>query len=83
MSERNSSEPGIIAYILARINLGMEYEVLDQVTKLPNIEEARVVYGEYDMVIKVKVYNMRELDKLVTYIRKLSGVISTTTLISS
>ncbi len=74
---------GIIAYILARINLGKEYELLEQIRRLPNIDEVRVVYGEFDMVIKVKVSTMFELDRIVTQIRKLNGVVTTTTLISS
>lgn len=74
---------GITAYILARINLGKEYELLEQISKLSQVEEARIVYGEYDMIIKVRVESMRELDKIVTYIRRLNGVITTSTLISS
>ncbi len=74
---------GIIAYILARINLGREYELLEQISGLPNIDEVRIVYGEYDMIIKVKVSALSELDKIVTHIRKLNGIITTTTLISS
>lgn len=73
----------IVAYILARINLGREYELLEQINKLPNIDEVRIVYGEYDMVIKVRVNTLSELDKIVTHIRKLNGIVTTTTLISS
>ncbi|MEM2376270.1 MAG: Lrp/AsnC ligand binding domain-containing protein [Sulfolobales archaeon] len=73
----------IIAYILVRVNLGKEDEVLEQINKLSNIDEVRIVYGEYDMIIKVKVNTLYELDKVVTHVRRLNGVITTTTLISS
>lgn len=73
----------IIAYILVRVNLGKEYELLEQINKLSNIDEVRIVYGEYDMIIKVKVNTLYELDKVVTHVRRLNGVITTTTLISS
>jgi len=73
----------IIAYMLIRVNLGKEYDVLEQITRLPNIKEARVVYGEYDIIVEIHVSNLRELDKIVTSIRRLPGVITSTTLISS
>lgn len=73
----------IVAYILVRVNLGREYELLEQINKIPNIDEVRIVYGEYDMIIKVKVNTLFELDKIVTHVRRLNGVITTTTLISS
>lgn len=73
----------VIAYILVRINLGREYELLEQIRRLPGVDEVRIVYGEYDMVVKVKVNALFELDRIVTQLRKLNGVLTTTTLISS
>jgi len=79
----SESAEKVIAYMLIRVNLGKEYDVLEQITRLPNIKEARVVYGEYDIVVEIHTNNLRELDKIVTLIRKLPGVITSTTLISS
>ncbi|MEM0361347.1 MAG: Lrp/AsnC ligand binding domain-containing protein [Sulfolobales archaeon] len=76
-------EGAIVAYILVRINLGREYELLEQVRRLPGVDEVRIVYGEYDMVVKVRVNALFELDRIVTQLRKLNGVLTTTTLISS
>jgi DNA-binding Lrp family transcriptional regulator len=73
----------VVAYILARINLGREYELLEYIRNLQGVDEVRIVYGEYDVVIKVRVNSLVELDRVVTQIRRLNGVLTTTTLISS
>jgi len=81
MSDVRGNE--VVAYILARINLGKEYELLEYIRNLQGVDEVRIVYGEYDMVIKVRVNTLVELDRVVTQIRRLNGVLTTTTLISS
>ncbi len=78
-------ERGIVAYILVKVNAGKEKEVLDDILRsfTRNITEARITYGEYDIVIRVVANNMRMLDMIVKGIRRTPGVAETTTLIAA
>lgn len=75
----------IVAFILIDVDIGREYEVLNEILEKygPSISEARVTYGEHDLVVKVEVPHMRALDGIVTGIRQINGVRRTVTLISS
>ncbi len=77
-------EQGVTAFILMIIELGMEYDVARRIKEeIPAVKEVHVTYGEYDIVAKIVVGNLKELDEVVTKIRGMPGVKSTTTLISS
>lgn len=70
------------SYILIHCNLGKETEVLTELKKLPEMLEAHVVMGSYDIVALVEVGETKELRPLVTNkIRTISGVRQTMTVI--
>ncbi len=70
------------AYILLNVEGGTEDDVLNQVRKIPGIEQAHVSYGVYDLIIKVKTNTMQELRDVVTHrIRQIKQVQSTLTLL--
>ena len=70
------------AYILINVEPGSEDNVLKELRKINNVEEAYVSYGVYDLVIRVKADNMEELKTSVTHrIRTIDQVRSTLTLI--
>jgi len=81
MSER------IAAFILLVTEIGREHEVVEKigsVCKEVGVEcEAYVVYGEYDVLVKLLADNLKKIDQAVTKIRKLDGVLRTVTLIAS
>ena len=70
-----------LAFVLVSVQIGSEREVLEALRKVEGVEEAYVVYGAYDIVVKVKAESMDELREIVTYkIRKLDKVQSTQTM---
>ena len=71
----------VTAYILLTVETGMEYDVIDLISKVPGVREATITYGMWDVVVKVEVSSLPELDKLVTRVRQIRGVEQTTTLI--
>ncbi len=71
----------ITAYILAVTRTGREYDVAEELSKLEGVQEVTITYGTWDIVIKVEVKSMSELDKLVTTIRRIEGILRTETLI--
>lgn len=54
----------VLAYVLVRMGKG-EKDLVAFLRKLPQVREAYIVYGEYDVVVKVEAEDMRELTKLV------------------
>ncbi|NOZ30960.1 MAG: Lrp/AsnC family transcriptional regulator [Crenarchaeota archaeon] len=75
----------IVAYVLVRTEIGGEYDVAHYARSLkPSVtEEALVTYGSYDVVVRLEVNNMAELDEIVTKLRKHQLVKETTTLVAS
>ena len=78
----------MIVYILLNVKPGKEEEVLKKLQSLEEIKkymkEVSIVYGEYDIILKLELDNINVLRNLVLdYIRKIEGVERTTTLIST
>jgi DNA-binding Lrp family transcriptional regulator len=72
----------IVDYKLLKQTNKTQYNLAKKLATHPAIEEASTVAGGTDIIIKVKVKDMDELDHLVTkYIRNLEGVEKTQTMI--
>lgn len=70
-----------IALVLLSTEPGREQHVVDQLNKMPEVSEAMVLFGEYDVYCKVIVDVFSKLSKLVLEnIRTIEGVLETTTL---
>ncbi len=70
------------AFVLINSEIGGENEVLKELRKVPNVKEAHVVYGVYDIIAKVEAEDMDKLKSVITWkIRRLDRVRSTLTMI--
>lgn len=70
-----------IALVLLTTEPGREQEVVNKLREMSEIEEAMVLFGEYDVYCKVVVEDFSQLSDLVLRnVRTLSGVVETTTL---
>ena len=70
------------AYILFKVNSGMEKEVSKQLAELEEVQEASITYGEYDVIAKVTVSDLHLLeDFLADKIRRVQSVVLTSTMI--
>jgi len=72
-----------VVYVLIVVEVGKEHSVAKEIQKLSGVTETLVVYGEFDVVCRIEMKDMRVLDDTVTRIRRISGIIRTATLISS
>jgi len=72
---------GVTAYILAIVRAGREYSVYDEVKKIKGVVDVSITYGAWDLVIKVQVDSLPELDRVVSLVRKIKDIEMTTTLI--
>lgn len=70
------------AFVLINAEMGAEEEILEELRKVPNVKEAYVVYGVYDIVAKLEAETMDKLKDSVTWgIRSMNKVRSTLTMI--
>jgi len=73
----------IEAYVLLRVKPGQDRSVFRKVKKLKRVTEMDTVYGEYDLLIKVQVETMEDLDSFIfDTVRAIKGVERSTTLIT-
>ncbi len=74
----------VTSYTLARVEPAKDTDVYNEVKKLPQVKEVITTYGEYDLIIKVEVDTLADLDTFVFHkLRVIEGVDSTTTLINA
>jgi DNA-binding Lrp family transcriptional regulator len=70
------------AFVLINTQLGKEDEILAKVREIPEIVEAFIVMGSYDLVAKISIEDAKKLKPLVTnHIRSLPGIKETVTII--
>jgi DNA-binding Lrp family transcriptional regulator len=73
---------GVQAYILFKVNSGMEKEVSRQLAELDEVQVASITYGEYDVIVKITVNDLHTLeDFLSEKIRKVQSVILSSAMI--
>lgn len=70
-----------IALVLLSTEPGQEQQVVAKLVTMPQVAEAMVLFGEYDVYCKVVVDEFSDLSELILRnIRTLPGVVETTTL---
>lgn len=72
---------GAQAYVVIHCDQAREDLVLRDLNKIPEVKEADIVYGNYDVIGKVEAQNHKELENIITKkIRNLEFVRTTMTL---
>ncbi|MFW9831737.1 MAG: Lrp/AsnC family transcriptional regulator [Candidatus Thorarchaeota archaeon] len=70
------------AFVLIKASPGKEKDIYYEITQLDPVTEAEILYGEYDLITKIKAKNPEQLDDFVfNSLRKIEGVKSTITCI--
>jgi DNA-binding Lrp family transcriptional regulator len=71
-----------LAFVLINTEIGSMEDVLQVLNDIPNVKEAYMVYGVYDIIAKVEADSMTKLKEIVTWkIRRIDKVRSTLTTI--
>jgi len=74
----------VTSYTLARVLPAKEEEVYRKVKTYPEVKAAVLTYGEYDLLLKIEVDSLEELDNFIfNKLRTTSGILATTTLIEA
>jgi DNA-binding Lrp family transcriptional regulator len=64
------------------VETGTEEEVMKSLRDIRAVKEARMVYGVYDLIVRVETETMEELKNVVSWtVRRLDRVRSTMTMI--
>ena len=71
-----------VAFLFAVTELGFEEEVLGEIRTLPDVKEAHLIYGMYDIMVKIEGSTADEVDEQIANIRKSDKISSTQTLIA-
>jgi DNA-binding Lrp family transcriptional regulator len=72
-----------VAYVLAKVEAGLDEEVIREVRKIAGVRQATPTYGLYDLHVEVSFDTMEELDKFIfDGIRRIHGIKETATLIA-
>jgi DNA-binding Lrp family transcriptional regulator len=72
----------VVAYVLVVTDVGKEFDVVQKLLQIKGVTEARVVYGEFDVIARVEADALKAIDPAVSTVRKIPNVIRTVTLIS-
>ncbi|WP_461866487.1 Lrp/AsnC ligand binding domain-containing protein [Thermococcus sp.] len=74
----------IEVFILIVVKPGNEEKVFNKLKDIPKVREIYRLYGEYDIVVRIEVENIKELDEFHDKIlRKIKEIEMTETLIAS
>jgi anthranilate phosphoribosyltransferase len=72
----------IKAYVLLKVSSGTEREVSNQIVNFEEVLDASIVYGEYDIIVKVQVEELESLEKFLSEnMRSIPSIMLTSTMI--
>ncbi len=72
----------LVAYVLVTLESGSEREVCKRIAEFEEVVEVNELYGEYDVIIKVRVNELPKLDAFLTEkLRVIPSVYLTSTMI--
>lgn len=69
------------AYVLINCRLGEEARIIRELRKIDRVADAHGVYGIYDIIAEVRGDATDDLKEIATRVRRISGILSTNTLI--
>jgi DNA-binding Lrp family transcriptional regulator len=69
------------AFALINSEVGMECSVLFDLSQMPEVMETYLVYGGYEIIVKVAAETVEDLKNVINYIRNLNKIKSIITLL--
>jgi DNA-binding Lrp family transcriptional regulator len=74
----------VLAYVLFKVSSGTEREVAQQLIDFAEVLQADIIFGEYDVVVKLSTKGLDSLEDFVSEkIRTVPNVLVTSTMIIS
>ena len=70
-----------VGFVLLNCDLGAEEYILDELNQVPQIKNAYITFGAYDVIAEIHAESQEEFEKTVSmHVRRLARVVSTMTL---
>jgi DNA-binding Lrp family transcriptional regulator len=69
------------AYVLFKVSSGSERDICKKIIDFDGVLECSVIYGEYDLISKIKSESLEKLEGLVEKIRTIPSIVLTSTMI--
>tara|TARA_B100001175_G_C19029358_1_gene411816 strand:- start:84 stop:317 length:234 start_codon:yes stop_codon:yes gene_type:complete len=70
-----------VGYVLINVKPGQEFSVYEQIKDMDHVVDATILFGDYDIIIKLNATNLSTIAKtVVDTIRQLPGITDTKTL---
>jgi len=70
-----------VGYVLINVQPGTEQSVYELMKALPHVDDATVLFGDHDLIVKLIADDLATIAKaVVEHIRQVPGVIDTKTL---
>ena len=70
-----------IGYVLLNVSPGAEHDVYMYLQKLESVSDATVLFGDYDLIVKLEATDLSSIAKaVVESIRQIPGILDTKTL---
>jgi DNA-binding Lrp family transcriptional regulator len=70
-----------VGYVLLNCDLGAEEYIVEELRQIPEVKNAYLTFGAYDVIAEVHANTQQDFEKAVSSkIRKLARVVSTMTL---
>ena len=70
-----------VGFVLLNCDLGAEEFIVEELEKIPQISQAYVTFGAYDIIAEINTDSQEDFDETVSLkIRRLTRVVSTMTL---
>jgi len=70
-----------VRYVLLNVSPGSEHDVYLHLQKLDSVSDATVLFGDYDLIVKLVAPDLSSIAKaVVESIRQINGVLDTKTL---
>ena len=76
------SNIGAFAYVLISCELNFENEIISKLIQIDNVTEAKGVFGEFDIFVKLDAKSEEQIAETIAEIRKIPHITSTNTLTS-
>ena len=73
----------VTAYLLMNTKPGAEVMIAEKLVSRKEVKDITIVYGIYDLIIKLQVKNMNLLQEFILNLRKDKNIEQTATLIST
>jgi DNA-binding Lrp family transcriptional regulator len=74
----------VLAYVLFKVSSGAEREVAQKLIEFKEVIEADIIFGEYDVIVRMTTQNLESLEEFVSQsIRTVPNVLVTSTMIIS